>query len=234
MLTKYALITGGSGYVGSAVAKSFIANGYDVINLGRSESLLSGMKTSICNLADQKETVEAAEKILEEYGSPEVIVHMACPPTTRKSLEATTPEEVSREMAIAVGAARVLAATFLPKMKENSAFIGITTASLLKQIPENNIGAYIPAKKALQQMLRALHEQWGDRGIRVYAVAPVFLPGGLNKDLPEGVRSILSRQKDGSQSSAADVARLVLDLATTTKYKAGSSIEVPSLAVSLL
>ena len=234
MLTKYALITGGSGYVGTAVAQAFIADGYDVVNLGRSPSALSQMKTTICNLADQKQTVDVAEKILEEHGAPEIIVHMACPPTTRTSLEDTPAEAVSNELAIAVGAARALAATFLPQMKENSAFIGITTASLQKQIPENNIGAYIPAKKALRELLRALHEQWEERGMRVYAVAPVFLPGGLNKDLPEGVRSILARQKDGSSSSAEDVARLILKLASSAAYQPGSSIEVPSLRVSSL
>ncbi len=201
---KYALTTGGTGYVGTAVVAMLIKNGFEVVNLGRKE----------CNLADLKNVSIVAEKILKERGAPQVIIHMACPPTTRKALEDTTEEEKATEFTIAVDIARVLGEIFLPHMAPGSSFIGITTASLDKAEPEKNIGAYIPAKAALRSLQKKLAEDWGDKGIHVYDVAPTFLPGGLNKDLPEGVLNLLARQKDGTVPTAESVANTIEKLIT--------------------
>ncbi len=193
---KLAVITGGSGYVGSAVADMIRRKDFDVINMGR----------DMCDLADPHATKEVVEKILAEYGAPDVVIHMACPPTTRKALEDVTEEEKRIEFAVAVDAAQILGSVFLPHMKPGSAFIGITTASLDKDTPEKNIGAYLPAKAALRQLLNDLRSQWEPKGIHVHEVAPTFLPGGLNKNLPEGVRNLLARQKDGTTASTQDIA----------------------------
>lgn len=199
---KTAVITGGSGYVGSAVTSILQKEGFEVVNMGR----------AMCDLADTAATRNAAERILHEHGAPDVIIHMACPPTTRKALEETTGEEKRIEFAIAVDAAQTLADVFLPHMKPGSVFIGVTTASLDKAQPEKNIGAYLPAKAALRQLLEKLRTEWNERSIRVVEIAPVFMPGGLNKHLPEGVRTLLARQKDGTVPTAEDVAKEIRGL----------------------
>ncbi|MEI6863762.1 MAG: SDR family oxidoreductase [Candidatus Adlerbacteria bacterium] len=199
MAKKYAITTGGTGYVGSAVTDMLVTHGFEVTNMGR----------AVCDLADPHATHSAAEKILAEKGAPDIIIHMACPPTTRKALEDTAEEETRIEFAVAMGAAEILAHTFLPHMKQGSVFIGMTTASLEKEEPEKNIGAYIPAKAALRALLKNLSSEWGKKGIRVFDVAPTFLPGGLNKHIPEGVRNLLARQKDGTIPTAGDVAKTI-------------------------
>lgn len=196
---KTALITGGSGYVGTAVAEMLRSHDVDVLNIGR----------DTCDLRDTAALREVAEKFLRERGAPDYIIHMACPPTTRKSLEDTTEQERADEFAVARGAAEVLADVFLPHMKEGSSFMGITTASLDKAEPEKNIGAYIPAKAALRELLTTLRTQWEPRGIRILEITPPFLPGGLNKHLPEGVRNLLARGKDGHIPTATNVANEV-------------------------
>lgn len=214
---KTAVITGGSGYVGSAVTEMLIKNDYLVINLGRTSTngnTNTDITTIQCDLSRNEETKTVVEKILAEYGAPDVVIHMACPPTTRKALEDTTEEEKRIEFSVAVSAAHILADTFLPHMKPGSAFIGITTASLDKDTPEKNIGAYLPAKAALRQLLNNLRSQWEEHGVRIIEIAPMFMPGGLNKHLPEGVRNLLARQKDGTTASAQNVAHEVKKLLT--------------------
>ncbi len=194
---KTAVVTGGSGYVGSAVTQMLRTHGFDVFNIGR----------EICDVRDATALTQITEKILEERGAPDCVIHMASMATTRKALEDTTEKEVADEFAVTVTAAEILANTFLPHMKHGSLFLGITTASLDKAEPEKNIGAYIPAKQKLRELLSALREQWSEKGIRVYEIAPPFLPGGLNKNLPEGVRNLLARRTDGTVPTAEDVAR---------------------------
>jgi 3-oxoacyl-[acyl-carrier protein] reductase len=231
--TKLAVVTGGSGYVGSAVTEMLAARGYMVINLGRKDTVAPHMETVRCDLADTASSRAVAEQIVESRGAPDVIVHMACPPTTRRALEDTTTQEQNTEFAVSAGAAQILADVFLPHMRDNSVFIGITTASLEKEIPEKNIGAYIPAKQALRKLLADLQVSYPH--VRIYAVAPPFMPGGLNKDLPEGVRTLLARQKDGSVPEAKDVAAVIEKLISADEhYPAGSSIELPRGEISPL
>ena len=196
---KKALITGGTGYVGTAVANMLRVHEFEVINISR----------SMCNLTDPVSLTHIVEELLKNWGAPDVIIHMACPPTTRKALEDVSDKERTQEFAITVGVAEILANTFLPHMKTGSSFIGITTASLDKETPEKNIGAYIPAKAALRKLLKKLQIEWEGKGVHVYEVAPTFLPGGLNKDLPEGVRNLLARQKDGTVPTAESVAKTI-------------------------
>jgi len=209
---KTAVITGGSGYVGGAVIDMLLKKHFRVLNISRSAVEKNGVENILCDLSDAEATKIAAETVKEKVSVVDVFIHAACPPTTRKALEDVTEEECAREFAIAVDAAEIFAQELLPHMSAGSSFIGITTASLDKEMPEKNIGAYIPAKAALRALVKKLAEQWEDKGIHVYDVAPTFLPGGLNKNLPEGVRNLLARQKDGTIPTATDVAKTIENL----------------------
>lgn len=226
-MERYVLITGGSGYVGSAVACMLVEAGFKVFNLGRNTDTVSDMETVPCDLSDTQKIRTVCESILEKNGPPEALVHMASAPTTRKALEDATETEVAHEFAIAVDALKILTDNFVPSMKDGSTIIGVTTASLEKDTPEKNIGAYIPAKQKMRNLLKELHEKWEDVGIRVFAVAPSFLPGGLNKDIPEGVRKLLARKPGGYIPTADDVAQTIMLCVQGTFFPAGSSILVP-------
>ena len=198
MSKKYALTTGGSGYIGTAVVAMLVKNGFEVVNLGRNE----------CDLTDLNAVSQVAKKVLEKRGAPDVLIHMAAPPLSRIPLAQITPAEVATERTITVGTLEVLTSIFLPHMKGGSVCIGITTAALAEKIPDT-MGAYVTLKNELRILLKKLTNDWKEEGIHIYDVAPDFLPGGLNKDLPEGVRNLLARQKDGTIPTADDVAKTI-------------------------
>jgi len=66
------LITGGTGMIGQALAKQFIANGYEVIILSRSPK-----RSSRLHLSYAKWDIEKAEIDLEALAKANIIVHLA-------------------------------------------------------------------------------------------------------------------------------------------------------------
>jgi 3-oxoacyl-[acyl-carrier protein] reductase len=63
--------------------------------------------------------------------------------------------------------------------------IGITTAALDPALRAKRMGSYLVGKATLEAILRELAKELAGDGITVNAVAPGFMAGGLNKDLPE-------------------------------------------------
>lgn len=81
---KVALITGGSGGIGFAIAKAFLESGCKVIIAGTNEKKLSskleelgGGKSVILNLASIKEIEESVSKAIAIYGHIDILVNSA-------------------------------------------------------------------------------------------------------------------------------------------------------------
>jgi len=231
-----AIITGGSGYVGQAIAKALIAKGWLPILASRKPTSLKGAEGISCDLTDEKSIHELVKKVVKAHGTIGACIHAAAPATIRKALTETTLEEIDNEFAVTVRSAYALTRTAVPHMSAGAAFIGITTHSLeTTEKIERNIGAYLPAKQALRALLRTLSHELEAKKIRVYAVAPKFMPGGLNAKLPAPVQKLLSRQDNGSSLSADDVAKVVATICTdASAFPSGTSIAIPSRVVSPL
>jgi len=234
--TPIAIITGGSGYVGQAIVKTFIEDGWLPIIASRIPYTVKGAEVIVCDITNGKSVSQLVKKVVEKHDSISACIHAAAPETTRKPLIEISSKIFDNEFDVSVRGAYLLARETTPYMKENSAFIGITTHSL--ETPnsiERNIGAYLPAKQALRALLRTLSYELEEKKIRVYAVAPKFMPGGLNSSLPERVRTLLSRQDDGSTTSADDVASVVSKICKgTSAFPPGTSVAIPSKVVTSL
>ena len=74
--------------------------------------------------------------------------------------------------------------------------------------------------------------------MRVYAVSPGFMPGGLNGDLPRPVLDFLSSKgKEMNIASPEEVAGLIMELArpeTAERIPGGVSITVPERKITAL
>jgi NAD(P)-dependent dehydrogenase (short-subunit alcohol dehydrogenase family) len=72
------------------------------------------------------------------------------------------------------------------------------------------LGAYIPAKYAVQGMLVMLREELSPQGVRVYSVAPGFMHGGMNSDVPMAFAEMIREKSDTKKlTTAVDVAERV-------------------------
>jgi NAD(P)-dependent dehydrogenase (short-subunit alcohol dehydrogenase family) len=193
---KCAAITGASGYLGSLIASELAQRGWDIITISRDD--------------------DPFQRIIHPIHA---CIHAAAPPLDRKPLLSLTLEEMNRHLAVALGGAFMLAAAGVPYMPPGGVFVGITTDAIETGKAVAKMGSYIPAKYALRGFLRVLATELKPQGIRVNAVAPGFMAGGLNRDLPEAIRDL--KAKTTREEVAATVVKLCTDI---TAYPSGTSI----------
>lgn len=227
-----AVISGGTGYLGTAIAAELKNAGWNVISLSRGASVTADVY--ICDVTNEKQVHEAMTDIVKKYGPIAALIHAASPSLERIPILSVSTASFDAALDTNVRAAFLLAREAIPHMRKNAAFIGITTHAI-EPGPLQPHGAYIPAKYALRGFLRALATETGESGIRVYAIAPGFLPGGLNKDIPQPVQDFLANKSGTNRESHQELAILVRKLCRgDERFQSGSSIAFPSLVVSPL
>ncbi len=221
--TPLVLVSGGSGYLGSAIAAAFLKTGWQPISLSRTDSD-GGMATVICDVRDHASVEGAIQKIVAQYGKISAIVHAAAAP-------GEAPEE--EQLAVALHGAENLAEASAPHMSAHAAFIGITTAFIEPDVHAPSLPGYLHSKMALRDYLHTLAVTRED--LRVYAVAPGYMPGGLNEGVPQKVLDMMARKTGAGLTDATAVAKIVVALANArTAMPPGSIIRVPGENMSTL
>lgn len=221
---RLAIISGGGGYLGSAIRDVLRASGWRVAVLGR--HLSEGDMEYLCDVTDEGEVVSTIKKITDRYGVIDACIHAAVGAVDTKEVLTLAPEVFDAQIAVTVRGAFLLAKAAVPHMREGSAFVGMTTKLINAGTSIFPMGSYIPAKYALRGFLRVLAEEVRSKGIRVYAVAPGFLPGGLNKNVPAPVMELLAAKSGVGKNDIKEVAELVKKICTEPDaYASGLSVE---------
>ena len=229
-----AVITGGTGYLGQAITGLLNSHGWNVVILSRSHSEVKGATVHVCDITDEEQVRTTMQKIMNGGTLLSACIHAASPHLARKPIVGLTLEECKDQMDVAFLGAFLLAKYATPYLTRDGAFIGITSAAIEPGASPGLMGSYPAAKSALRALLRSLAKELAPE-VRVYAVAPGFLPGGLNADLPLSVREFISRKAGKDAQTPEAVAELILDLLQkTAAYAPGSSIDMPSRTVSPL
>ena len=228
-----AVVSGGTGYLGSAIVAELKNAGWRVATLSKSIPK-SNDEVYTCDVTNEEDVRTVLAKIRGAHGPIAACVHTASPPLERVPILSVSTAAFDAALNTNVRAAFLLAREMTKHMEERAAFIGITTHAIEPGILQPH-GAYIPAKYALRGFLRALSAETNESGIRVYAVAPGFLPGGLNNDLPQPVQDFLARKSGTDSESPKRIATLIRRLCVgETEFPPGSSIAFPSLIASPL
>ncbi len=228
-----AVITGGAGYLGTAIVKELFSRGWEMIILSRTKKPEDKFETYICDITNDEEMKNTIQTIIELHGEINACIHAAAVPLDRNTLLETSVESFTKNIDIALRGGFLLAQYATPYMKNGSTFIGVTT-----EASENSktaaMGAYPLAKYALKGLLRFLSSELTTKGVRVYAVSPGFLPGGLNRDLPQPVMEFLKKKSEHLQTPE-EVALLIADICEKDKeFPVGSSIRVKPREISPL
>lgn len=201
-----AVITGGSGFVGSAIVRSLLQKGWKVAALSRRGTGPKGAELYACDVTDAKEVDAAIRKIVSEHGTIDACIHAAAPALSRVPILSTTTASFDETVEAALHGAFYLARSAVPHMPRGSVFIGVTSDVAEHGGALKGMGAYVPAKYAFRGFLRALYSELEQKGIRVNAVAPGFLAGGLNDDLPAAVLDFVKKKEpNASAGSVADI-----------------------------
>ena len=217
------VISGASGYVGSTVAKRLAADGMKVVLLyrktpkGMADDILkelpgTGHRAYQCNLLDEDAITQLIAHIESDLGPLFACVHAAGVSPVRKALYLSTGEELRDQFESNALAGFNFLSACAKKLKEHGGgvLIGITTAGVVVPSAGRSLGAYIPAKYALQGILTSFREELSPFGVNVYSVAPGFMHGGMNSRIPQAFVDMI-REKSATKkiASANDIAETI-------------------------
>ncbi len=191
------IITGGSRGIGRQVARRLVAEGANVLLVGRGQAALGD---AVAELADagpgRAEAIslditavtageEAVRACRDRFGSVDVLVNNASQSVTR-SLEELTDQDWQAGWEINVMAPMRLMRAAVPEMAQRGWGRVVNVSSSSGKRPGQRNVAYSVAKAAELSLSRAYADYYAARGVRINAVTPgpvaseLWLePGGL-------------------------------------------------------
>jgi 3-oxoacyl-[acyl-carrier protein] reductase len=225
---KVALVTGAARGIGAAIAEHFEKEGCVVY---RADIAPSPKEAElILDVTDRSSVQAAVERIVRERGGLDILVNNAgvlC----SGPIDATTPEEWDRLLAVNVTGVFNCIQAALPAMRGRRGACVVNIASVSAEKGGGAIGNvwYGTTKAAVVAMTRGLGRELGPLGIRVNAISPAVLDTEMVHDLltPERRERIMARIPLGRFADAADVARAAVFLASdAAAFITGETIAV--------
>jgi 3-oxoacyl-[acyl-carrier protein] reductase len=213
---RVVLITGATGYLGRALARGFGGAGAKLFLTGRNEAVLAGLAKELLARTFAVDLTEegSAARVVEETGRIDTLIINAG--TLADGLVAgLTDDELMRVYDLNVVAAfRMLRAALKPMILNRSGTI-VVVSSTAAQRPGAGQSAYASSKAALEALVRTTARETATRGIRVNAVAPGLLAGGMSErildDHLDQARASIPMRRPGE---AEEVVPVVLLLAS--------------------
>jgi len=233
---KVALITGASGGIGSAIARSLHAQGATVVLSGTRAEVLETLKAelgerafvALCNLADPA-SVEALPKAAEAAagGGIDILVNNAGMTKDNLSMR-MKDEEWDSVIAVDLTAAfRLARAVTRGMMKKRWGRI-ISVTSIVGAIGNPGQCNYAAAKAGLTAMSKSMAYEVASRGITVNCVAPGFIGTPMTDVLNETQKEAISGKIPAARmGTSEEIAAAVVYLASQeAAYITGQTLHV--------
>jgi NAD(P)-dependent dehydrogenase (short-subunit alcohol dehydrogenase family) len=185
---KIAVITGAGSGIGCAVASAFGQEGARVavvdIDSARAEHTAEVIRSAggialdiAADVSDAMSVERMAGVIHEKLGAVNILVNNAAI-QVNKLIEATSPEEWTRQMSVNVGGAFLCSRIFLPNLRQTRGVI-LNISSVNGFFAEYACAGYCATKGAILAFTKALAIDHGREGIRVHAICPGYINSGL-------------------------------------------------------
>jgi 3-oxoacyl-[acyl-carrier protein] reductase len=232
---RKALVTGATGGLGGAIARTLHAQGASVAISGTRAEALEALAAELgervviapCNLSD-KDSVEALVPTAEEkLGGLDILVNNAG--ITRDNLfMRLKDEDWDSVLAVNLTAAFRLSRAAVKSMMRRRYGRIVAIGSVVGTTGNPGQGNYAAAKAGLIGMSKALAAEVASRNITVNVVAPGFIESPMTQALNDKQREgILSGVPMGRLGAGGDVAAAVAFLASTEAgYVTGQTLHV--------
>ncbi len=235
MPTQVAIVTGGSGGIGRAIAEALAADGCDVAITGRDQERLAECQAAIESrgvralslAADLRDpaTAQALLRLVEgELGAPTVLVNNAGTAPTAK-FDATDDAMLDEVLDLHVRVPfRLIRAVLAPMRASGGPGCIVQLASSAGLRGFAFTSAYTAAKHAMVGMTRTLALELAKTPLRAYAVCPGFVDTDITRRSAESIAArgkqtaeqamdaMGAMNKIGRMHSAAEVAEVVTRL----------------------
>ncbi|MGG7101735.1 SDR family NAD(P)-dependent oxidoreductase [Rhodococcus sp. 24CO] len=226
------LISGGTGGIGSAIARTLAARGHDVAFTYRSNAdAAEQLSTEIRSLGvrahsypmdlDQESSITAAARsAIDDFGSLTTLVHAAGPHVPMTHLSRVSPTTFAEQLNQEAAAFFTLVHTALPALRASSGSVVAVTTAATDRFPVRD-GLSAGTKGAVEQLVRGFAAEEGRYGVRFNAVGPGMLTDGMAERLiasadldPTALDITMSRIPLKRFGSATDIAEAVHFLAS--------------------
>lgn len=210
---KSAIVTGGSGVLGGAMALALASAGAKVAVLGRNENKLKDMVNAIekegaeglalaADVTNSNELAEAHKQVLDKFGKVDILINAAggnmpgATVTPDQSIFDLSEEAIRKIVELNYLGTVLPTQAFSKSMVEQKEGVIINISSVAADLPLTRVMGYASSKAAIENYTKWLAVELANKygeGIRVNAIAPGFF-------LTEQNRSLLTN-KDGSLTS---------------------------------
>ncbi len=225
-MKKSAIITGGSGDIGSAVCKALAAKGYNIIvnynkNKNKADALSSSLRLLGCeayafkaDVSNKKEVFDMMNFALEKFGRIDLLVNNAGKSyiDTISSLEDEKAEEI-----FSVN----LKGTYLCCKEASKIMVHqkcgkiINISSMWGDIGASCEVAYSASKAGINGLTKALAKELALSGITVNAVSPGLIATKMNETVStDDLNSFVEEIPLGRIGTVEDIAKSVIFLAS--------------------
>jgi len=197
---EVAVVIGGTGGLGGAMAEGLAQAGAQVAILGRSQERGEAKAKEYSKHAktifvtvdalDPKSLQHAEQKIEKELGPITILVNAA---GGNQPAAVVTPENPMTTLALSawkenfdlnlVGGALLPCQIFGTGMLKRKKGSIINIASVSAHIPLSKVVAYSAAKAAVLNLSQFLSREWAPHGVRVNTITPGFFPAEQNRKL---------------------------------------------------
>jgi 3-oxoacyl-[acyl-carrier protein] reductase len=195
-LTGAALVVGGSGGIGRAVARLLAQRGSAVaITWHHGERAARGLADEMASYGVRASThqLDAADgaacarlvgEVVERHGGLHTVVHAAGPQVPMTHLSRVDPVTMSDQLAVDAGGFFNVASAALPALRESEGSIVAVTTAATTRFPVRD-GLSSAPKAAVEALVRALAVEEGRYGVRANCVGPGMLTDGMAERLIE-------------------------------------------------
>lgn len=225
---RVALVTGGLGGIGSAVAGLFVNEGATVIvtDLGPHGTVVGAAYRTL-DVTDEASWRALAEEVRAEHGRLDVLVHAAGIAMSRPLLD-TSLDEFERLQRTNTTATFLAIRTVAPLMPPGGSII--TLSSVNGILGATGLGAYAASKFAVRGLTKVAALELAEAGIRVNAICP----GSIATEITASAgitdtdwAAYTATIPLGRRGAPTDVAEAALYLATdASAYVTGTEIVV--------
>jgi len=213
---KVAVITGGSGAIGQAIAHALQAAGARAVSLDVARPLSTDFPWIHCDVRDDASVAAAVQEVARQHRSVDLAVHAAG--VSRDAVVWKLPvEDWDFVHSVNLRGAFLLIRHTLPLMRERSSGRIVLIGSINGSRGKFGTAAYSASKAGLLGLAKSVAKEAGRFGISVNIIEPGWVRTPLTESLPQSIRdAALAESLLGSFVEPDDIGAAVTYLCGTS------------------